>query len=117
MKTIEKEKPKRRFLSTVLTASMMETAEGCDLGIGQTQSIDVLKGKNFISALTSEPLAHYLQSEGIIDAKVPKEKTIISLQKGDELYLIKTNLKLHELERGDQLPPHATVTVKICSVK
>ena len=110
MKTFEK--PKRRFLSTVLTASMTETAKGCDLKIDkETYTIDILRGKNFISALTSDPLASYLQSEGILDAKVNPEKTIISLQEGDELYVINPNYKLHKLKEGEKLPPHVTVTV------
>lgn len=105
------EKPKRRFLSTVLTASMTETAKGCDLKIDkETHTIDILKGKNFISALTNEALANYLQSQGIQDAKV-SPKTRISLQPGDELFIINPNIKLHELSPGEALPEHVTVTV------
>lgn len=110
MNTVEK--PRRRFLSTVLTASMTETAKGCDLKIDkETYTVDVLKGKDFISALTSEPLANFLVKEGIKDAKVSEEKTIISLQEGDELYVINPNYKLHKLKEGEKLPPHVTVTV------
>lgn len=100
----------RNFLTTNFSPSMIEKSKGLTLQISEKSlRVEDLKGLEFISALTNIQLSNYLMEKGIHSATLGPEVKI-SLQKGDNVYVVNPGVKLHTLE-GETLPPYASVSV------